>query len=259
VTVDVDTRQALHAALVGELAWLGPVNRPYLRPVTPLLLADRPTIALPYSEAVLAREIAASMVVAMVLSDQRMSSRGWRPLAVWGRPRLTEDREGELFRDQLIKQELRKFPPSRTLIDSLLLQREHWWYVPRLILSVDVTGAVPLGERPDGLGEVLAVAGGPEQLHVDTVSCTDDGPERVRLESLAGRSPASGPAVLLGHDFTSDLETWTPWTTRGWLHEQVLTVEERPERTGLAPPPRLWDRLRRQRRLEKDCRRGLGD
>lgn len=259
MTVEVDTGRAVHAALVGELAWLGPASRPYLRPVTPLVLDDRPAIAFPYSEATLAREVAASPVAALILSDQRLSSQGWRSMAVWGRPWLIEDREGELFDDRLLTQELRKFPPARALIDSPLLRREHWWYVPRLIVAIDVTGSAPVGERPEGVGDVLAVAGGTEQLYVDTVSCTDEGPDQLRVESLAGRSPASGPAVLLGHDFSSDLETWTPWATRGWLTDGVLTVEERPQHPGLEPPPRLWDRLRRQQRLERACRRALKD
>jgi hypothetical protein len=259
VTVDVSTGQALHAALVGELAWLDPAGRPQLRPVTPLLQDDRPSIALPYSEATLAREVAASPVVAFILSDRRMSSRAWHSVAVWGQPRLTEDREGALFTEHLLTQEMRKFPPARTLIDSPLLRREHWWYVPRLIVDIDVSGSAPVGERPEGAGEVLAVAGGSEQLYVDTVSCLDEGHDQILVDSLADRSPVSGPAVLLGHDFSPDLETWTPWTTRGWLTDRVLAVQERPERTGLAPPPRLWDRLRRQHRLERACRRGLGD
>lgn len=259
MTVDVAIGQALHAALVGEMAWLEPAGRAQLRPVTPLLHDGRPAIALPYSEVTLARQVAASPVVAMILSDRRMSSRAWRSVAVWGRPRLTEDREGERFIDELLTQELRKFPPARTLIDSPLLRREHWWYVPRLIVDIDVTGSAPVGERPEGTGEVLAVAGGTAQLYVDTVSCTDQGHDRILVDSLADRSPVSGPAVLLGHDFAPDLEIWTPWITRGWLTDRILTVQERPEHTGLEPPPRLWDRLRRQHRLERACRQGLGD
>jgi hypothetical protein len=65
--------------------------------------------------------------------------------------------------------------------------------------------------------------------------------------------------VLLGHDFAvPDLERWTPWTTRGWsAADGLFTVEQRPARTSLEPPLGVWQRLRRQRELERACRRAL--
>ncbi|MER7457928.1 pyridoxamine 5'-phosphate oxidase family protein [Micromonospora sp. NPDC126480] len=256
--VDSDTRHAIRAATVGELAWLDGSGRPHAHPVTPLLLGDQPAVAFPYAQAALARRVAAAPVAALVASDDRLTGRGWRPVAVTGRPRLIEDRDGTLFATELLTQELRKYPPARALIDSPLLRREHWWYLPRLVLVLDVVAAAPVGVRAGGAGEVLAVAAGDQCLHVDTVRRLGDGNGTIRLASLAGRSPATGPAVLLGHDFSApDLERWTPWTTRGRLAGARLTVEEAPARTGLAPPLGLWQRLTRQRRLARDCRDAL--
>lgn len=256
--MDIDTRLAIRAAAIGELAWLDPTGRPDAHPVTPLLLGDDPAVAYPYADLALARRVAAAPAVALVLSDDRMAGRGWRPAAVTGRPRLVEDRDGALFTDQLLDQELRKYPPARALIDSLLLRREHWWYVPRLVVVLADAAATPVGVRTGGAGELLAVAA-EGQLSVDTVRRALEGSGRVRVTSLAGREPARGPAVLLGHDFSvPDLERWTPWTTRGWsAADGLFTVEQRPDRTGLAPPLGLWQRLRRQRELERACRRAL--
>lgn len=259
MSVDRDMHLAIRAAAIGELAWLDPTGRPDAHPVTPLLLGDEPAVAYPYADLELARRVAAAPAVTLVLSDDRMTGRGWRPAAVTGRPRLVEDRDGAIFTDQLLDQELRKYPPARTLIDSVLLRREHWWYVPRLIVALEVTAVAPVGTRRDGTGELLSVAD-QGRLYVDTVSRHDDGPRHLRLASLAGRSLATGPAVLLGHDFAvPDLERWTPWTTRGWsAADGLFTVEERPDRTTLGPPLGLRHRLRRHRELSRACRRALG-
>ena len=250
-------RRSLATACVGEFARLGSDRRPQAYPVTPLLLEDRPAVAYPYARAAEAREVAGSPAVAMVISDDRMSGGGWQPVAVTGRPRLVEDREGALFASALLTDELRKHPPSRPLIDSPLLRREHWWYLPRLIVVIEEGVAMPVGARPEGLGEVLPLADGPRQLYVDTVGYTDEGGDRVPVTSLAGREPVDGPAVMLGHDFSSDLESWTPWVWRGRLSGSVLAATERPGRTSVEPRPKLWARLRRQQRLERECRRAL--
>lgn len=256
--VDGETRRAIQTATVGELAWLDGAGRPDACPVTPLLLADQPAVAYPYAQAALARRLAAAPVAALVVSDDRLTARGWRPVAVTGRPRLVEDERGELFTEQLLGQELRKYPPARALIDSPLLRREHWWYLPRLIVVLEAGSAAPVGARPGGTGEVLAVAGDGERLYVDTVERAGDGYGNTRVVSLAGRPPVTGPAVLLGHDFSApDLERWTPWTTRGRLAGGALTVAEPPARTGLEPPLGLWRRLARHRGLERACRRAL--
>ncbi|WBB55584.1 pyridoxamine 5'-phosphate oxidase family protein [Verrucosispora sp. WMMD573] len=259
MNVDADVRRAIQAATVGELAWLDRGGLPQARPVTPLLLGERPAVAFPYAEAPVARGLAAAPVVALVVSDDRLTGRGWRPVAVTGRPRLTEDRDGALFAEQLLDQELRKYPPARALIDSPLLRREHWWYLPRLIVALDVVTTTTVGARVGGAGEVLAVARDDRELYVDSVTRPEhEEGEAVRVRSLGARPPANGPAVLLGHDFSApDLERWTPWTIRGGLTDGVLAVTAAPARAALAPPLGLWRRLIRQRRLARACRAAL--
>ncbi|NED99200.1 pyridoxamine 5'-phosphate oxidase family protein [Phytoactinopolyspora halotolerans] len=288
MTSDDETRKAVQAASVAELAWLGPAGQPGARPVTPLWLDTAPAVAYTYAEHELARTLAAASRVCLVLSDTRMAGSHWRPLALSGRFRLVEDRSGELFVDRLLAQELRKYPPSRTYADSPLLRREHWWFLPRLILVLEVMDATPVAARADGTGHVLAVA--PRQanhtgLMVDTVRVGDDDPEAadgaevaghglvhtstpaeqgrpgiLRIVSLAGNALPDGPATLLGHDFSvPDLERWTPWLTRGAMIHDALHVEEWPHRTSLEASPGVWRRFQRHRRLERACRTGLTD
>jgi hypothetical protein len=256
---------------VAELAWLSG-KRPDACPVTPLWLGEQPAVALPYAYEHFARAVALSDAAGVVLSDQRMSGSNWQPLVLTGRPRLIEDKTGDLFAEHLLTQELRKYPPARALIDSPLLQKENWWYVPRLVIVVEAASATTVGARPNGTGQVVAIspvadhtsgAAPHRKLVIDTVR-VDDQPTHedlggVRLSSLTGRTLPDGTAALLGHDFSvPDLERWTPWVSRGQLRDGILQVEERPAHSTLEPPLRLRDRLRRHRALEKACRRALG-
>ncbi|WP_239675271.1 pyridoxamine 5'-phosphate oxidase family protein [Natronosporangium hydrolyticum] len=256
--------RAIHAAAVAELVWLGaPGEAPPAIPVTPLLFKGEPAVAFPYADLARARRVAGAAQAALVLSDDRMTGSGWWPLTVCGRPRLVEDPAGEVFADELLDQELRKYPPARVLIDSPLLRREHWWYMPRLIVVLGEPVVRSVGVRAGGAGEVFAVAG-PGGLRVDTVRRLTDEAGELDLLSLAGtgvpggRGAGAGPAVLLGHDFSvPDLERWTPWLTSGWWSGELMRVERRPEQVELAPAPGIWARWRRQRRLERACRASL--
>lgn len=242
---------------MAELSWVTPTGRPDALPATPLLLGEQPALAYPYAYAGLAREIAAAPAIALTLSEPRMTGSGWRSLTAIGHATLVEDPEGELFRERLLREELRKYPPSRALADSLILQRENWWYLPRLIVLLDLRSSTWVAPRTAEAHQVLTVWDG-DRLHVDTVTVADAGADRLKLAGLSGRPAVDGPAALLGHDFSvPDLERWTPWVTRGNLTGDVLSVTDRPARTTLEPNLSLRQRYRRQRELEKACRATL--
>lgn len=242
---------------MAELSWVTSSGGPDALPVTPLLLGDQPALAYPYAYTRLAREIAAAPAVALTLSDPRMTGGGWRALAATGHGSLVEDPEGEVFRARLLREELRKYPPSRTLADSVILQREHWWYLPRLIVLLDLRSPMPVEPRTEEGHQVLTVWDG-DLLHVDTVRVSEAGSDRLKLTSLSGRPTPDGAAALLGHDFSvPDLERWTPWVSRGTVAGDVLSVTDRPARTTLEPDLSLRQRYRRQRDLEKACRANL--
>jgi hypothetical protein len=181
-----------------------------------------------------------------------MTASGWEPVAVVGKPRLIEDPDGVFVAEKILSQELRKFPPSRAFVDSIMLRTENWWYVPRLIIVLDRVTAIGVVARSTA-DQVLAVRGS-DGLFVDTVSVQDSGADERQVTSLRDQTAPPGPAVLLGHDFSEpDLERWTPWVTRGHLSDGVLHVDERPDRTSLEPVPKLRERYRRHRELKRAC------
>ncbi|NED95794.1 pyridoxamine 5'-phosphate oxidase family protein [Phytoactinopolyspora alkaliphila] len=257
---NVEVQRAIQSATVAEIAWTE-AGRPDVHPVTPLVLAGQPVLALPFAYEDLARVLAASPDAALTLTDTRMTGSSWRSLAITGKPRLVADRDGDVFSAQLLDQELRKYPPSRALADSPLLRREHWWYLPRLLILLDDASSAPLPPRVSPTHQVLAVVSH-HRLVVDTVdvaSSTGDA-AALTLRSLAGDELPEGTAALLGHDFSvPDLERWTPWVTRGHLESGTIRVTDRPSRTTLEPVPGVRQRLRQQRQLEKACRRAIGD
>jgi hypothetical protein len=242
--------QAVHSAGVAELLWRVPDGAPSAIGVVPLVLGGQPAVALPWAHVETARAAAASEAAALVLSDARVTGSAWEPLVAAGRLTLVEDDDGEFFADRLLDQELRKHPPSRALADSHMLRREHWWYLPRLILVLEAVDVVP-GTRRDGpLEAVLAVDD--DGLHVRTVRVADWDADPLVLHD----APATvrGPAVLVGQEISvPDVEQWTVHTTTGRYADGRLTdVVPAPTRT-LEPRPGLLTRIRRQRALERAC------
>lgn len=258
---------AVAAASVAELVWVGPAGRVAATPVVPLLLGETPAVAMPYAFAGWAREVAASPVAALALSDPRMTGPRWQPLAATAISELVEDDDGSLFEPQLLAEELRKYPPSRALAQSPLLRRENWWYLPRLVLLLRDPRVTSLGARR-GERQVLlasvATSVSATALQVDTVEVQQweqqgEG-EHLKLSSLAGRDvPADGrSALLLGHDFsTPDMERWSSHRTYGRLVRSGLRVDSAAEDRRLEPIPGLFQRIRRHRDLERGCRRAL--
>lgn len=257
-----DALRALDAAAVAELAWLAADGRPRAVPVVPHTLNGAAALAVPYAYAGWARAVAAAPCAALVLSDPRLAGRAWRALAVLGRPALVEDTDGTVFVERLLDAELRKHPPARALADSPLLRREHWWYLPRLVLTLAQPEVVPITERLRPGERVLAAASGPGRLEVRTVSVHADRGDRDRwgltLLGPGGLPAGPAPTALLGHDFAvPDLERWTHEEVTGTLADDVLTVQTRRGTLDLPRVPGLLARMRRQWALERGCRRAL--
>lgn len=240
----------LHAAGLAELIWQSPSGPPRAVGVVPLVLDGRPAVALPWAFADDARSAAGSAAAALVLSDPRLSASAWRPTVLRGRLRLVEDPTGSLFADELLAQEIRKHPPSRALVDSPLLRRENWWYLPRLVLVLDVHSAEPGGARNGPDEAVLAVDD--VDLLVRTVHVGDWDADP--LPVAGGPVTAEGHAVLVGQEVSvPDAERWTVHTTTGRYADGRLTEVLPAATRQLEPVPGLLTRVRRQRRLEKAC------
>ncbi|GAA4740852.1 hypothetical protein GCM10023328_22570 [Modestobacter marinus] len=245
---------AVRAAGLAELVWRRDGRPPGALGVVPLWLGDRPAVALPWAQVEAARAVAAAGAATLVLSDQRLAGPGWQPLVVTGRLTLVEDGDGSLFTEQLLDQELRKHPPSRALADSPMLRREHWWYLPRLVLLLDPVDVVPGGRREGPADAVLAVDD--EALHVRTVRVADWAADPM---PLTGAPPdVRGPAVLVGQEISvPDAERWTVHVTSGQAADGRLAGVRPAERRALEPVPGLRARVRRQRALERGCVQAL--
>lgn len=241
-----------------EVCWLGTAGVPRATAAVPLAYGGRPAVALLWSQADVARELAAAPAVGWVLSDRRLAQPGWYPLLGMGRMHMIEDRNGTLFTDNMLDMELRKHPPSRAYADTLLLRRENWWFLPRLVLVFEPWQVSSVGERtsPDEHA-VLAVSPRDGSLHVDTVSIDQSG-TAMTCRSLARRAPPPGDAVLFTHDFSvPDLERWARHATTGRWDGTSLDVVSRDDQRGVPPPPGLRERIRRHREMERGCRAAL--
>ena len=182
-------RTSAEMAAVAELAYLDDDGGLRIEALTPLILDKEPAFALPYSRTDLAYRLEKSPEVSLSFSDSRIARVGWSPLAVEGRVEVVPDTGGDLFLEELLSWELRKFWPSRQLIGSLVLRRDNWWYVPRLILRFTETET----PRP------IARRTGPEPRH----SCLEERGRRRSLRRRPGRRlggrTSYGKPTLAGH------------------------------------------------------------
>ncbi|MFH5823796.1 hypothetical protein [Georgenia sp. AZ-5] len=246
------TLQAVRASSVAELCWLGPEGAPRVHGVVALPAAEGAVVAFTYADEPVARAVAAAGRVVLTLTETRSTGPGFTPLLVRGSTHLVEDASGEIFRRDLLVHELRRYPPSRLLADSPMLCREHWWYLPRLIVQIAVDDAEPLPTRPRPDGRLLAVAAR-GSLAVSLVRVPDERPDAERLALDAALPP--GPAALFGQDASfPDLEQWSQWSFEGAWDGTHLNVRRAPARVGLEPRPTLRQRMRRERELERECR-----
>ncbi len=248
-------------AAVATFAHTGDDDMPRLTSVTPLLLDGCPAFTLTYARLELAREIAASPQATLVFHDSRLAYAGWSPLTASGRVEVVSDPDGELFYEKLLHQELDKFPPDRQLIDSPLLRRENWWYMPRLIVRLVEAGEPrPVARRETPDHSVLAyVSGG--GLTAETVHVEDWNVDRIPIRlSRSGEPslPEGSSATLLYHDFAvPDMDPRTSFLAAGRLENGRLFVTRRRGSRTLGERPGLFARWRAHRDLKRRCKAGL--
>lgn len=248
-------------AAVAAFAHTGADGVPRLTPVTPLLLDKTPAFTLTYAHIKLAPEIAASPQVALVFYDSRLAYVGWSPLTVTARADVVLDPEGELFCEKLLHQELCKFPPDRQLIDSPLLRRENWWYLPRLIVRLVEPGEPrPVARRETPDDAILAyMSGGDLMTETVRVENWDAARIPVRLPGVGKPPPPKSlPAALLYHDFAvPDMDPRTSFLAVGRLENSRLFATRRSGSRMLGERPGLLTRWRAQRDLARCCKAGI--
>lgn len=249
-------------AAVGELAYHDASGVPRFEAITPLLLDGEPAFSMTYASSGFADLLARSPYVSLVLSDSRIARVGWSPLSVAARARVEPDPEGYFFKEALMEQELTKHPPSRQLINSFMLQKENWWYLPRLIVRLEpLEEPRPVARRTGEDHGVLACgAGSVEPPRAETVAADDLRADRVRLRAMDGGAPPErdAPATLFFHDFeVPEMERTAALSLHGRLRKGALEVESRDGSAELGKRPNLIARWRSLRALERGCKRGL--
>ncbi len=236
------------AAPLGELVWLDRAGRPDARPVVSLLERSHPALALTYAELEVARAIAAAPRLALAVGTAAHLAHD--VLAAGVSVAVHDDPDGEGFAERLLVQELAKHPPSRRLADSILLRREHWWYVARLLVRVTHRSpTVTLGP-----GEILVAVAADGELELGVGRARGELTGDAHIEAAV----PDGPAVALAHGADlPDLER--PWWNRwyGPLRDGRLTIEAAADRAPRHGPMGLLGRWRAQTTLERACREGL--
>lgn len=258
---DQTLRTSAEMAAVAELAYIDEDGSPRIESLTPLTLEKEPVFALTYDRVDFAHKLEKSPGVSLTFSDSRLARVGWSPLAVEGRIEVLQDAEGETFLDELLPWELRKFWPSRQLIGSLVLQRDNWWYLPRLILRfTEFETPRPITRRTDPHHGILAWKT-TEGISSDTVQVEDWEADRPTIISQAPNTALqAGPAALLYHDFSvPDREQQAILHLSGRLENGRLSVASREGSRTLGKRPGIVARWREQKELEKRCRAGLKD
>lgn len=249
-------------AAVGELAYHDDSGEPRFEAVTPLLLDGKPAFSMTYASSGFADLLTRSPYVSLVLSDSRIARVGWSPLSVAARARVEPDSEGYFFKEALMEQELTKHPPSRQLINSFMLQKENWWYLPRLVVRLEpLEEPRPVARRTGENHGVLACgAVAAEPPRVETVAADDLSADRVRLRAMDGgaQPERDAPATLFFHDFeVPEMERTAALSLHGRLRKGALEVESRDGSAELGKRPNLIARWRSLRDLERGCKRGL--
>ena len=269
----VGLARVVGAAGRGELCWVGADGTPAVEPVTPLWHDGAVWLALPYSRRREALAAAAAGDVALVLTASQDNSgqdrllRARAVLVATGPDGSTGATDPtDLLVRGLLPQHLAKHPPSRALADSVMLRREHWWYVPRLLLRLEAAALTTVPARPDPRDSWLQVSrrsdGTPAvtvlaAARVTAAGGTGPGAHAVAPDAGARRA-ADVPALLYACDTSPDQERVVEQRVPGRLVEgRFVPADGVPTLPPLPGPPGLLERWQRQRRLKAACVAGL--
>jgi hypothetical protein len=259
----VNTSIVVSAGLAAraELGWRDRVGHLHAIAITPLVIDGTVVAALPFDQTSSAQRLVDATDAVLVLSDSRMALRGWTPWMQPVRPEVTADREGSWTWTGALDQEVRKYPPSRLLIDTAIQRRAHWWYVPRWLVRLPPVGTASPVTRRSGPHDAVLFEVLDGRMRATTVAIADWRAPEITLNALhpdVGADDGPVPALAFTHDFSiPDMERQSRCEAVGIRHRNVLAVETRQGSALLQAPEGLIRRLSRHWRRERDCRRAL--
>lgn len=248
-------------AVLAELSWSAP-DGPRGMPVVPLMLDELPCVALPYMH-LDAIDTMTGVTAALSVTDGTMLAEDATAAVAVGDVEIIHDLQGATFVEELLEQEVVKYPPSRLLADGLMARRENWWWVPRVLVSMTgVQASYPVPARTAAQDAVL-VRDHPGQPRLDVVTAAqwqaaDGGTVDVWPKDGSLLEGEGESAYAFGHRHSPDFERWEPWYRRGVLSGEAMTVTDADGFPGFELEPfGIWRRLRHHRATERACRSGI--
>lgn len=252
MTTGSRTLTSARAAVLAELCWTAG-DRTSWTAVTPLVLDGELTVALTYDRLELARELAAADAVAVTLTDPRLAGPGFDPRYAIGRASVEPDPDGDRFVTRLLDQELAKHPPSRELADSRMLRREHWWFLPRMLVTLGVIHEGELESRAPRDWVGAASLDGDLRLATvpDPIDAGDELPRTAPLSDV-------DTVALFRHDRSlPEMDRGVEQRATATRTAAGLTVASIDGPGELPRPLGLLARMRAVRDLRRGCIRGL--
>lgn len=244
-----------------ELGWRDRSGELHAVAFTPLVIDETVVAALPFDQTATAQALADAARATLVLSDSRMAWSGWSPLAQPVHVVVTPDRQGDWTWSGALDQEVRKYAPSRLMIDTAIQRREHWWYLPRWIVRLQPAGPVTGIARRGGPDDAVLFEEGPDALRATTVAVDDWLADEIHVTELDRRDRlGEGPvrALAFTHDFSvPDMERTSTFAAVGVRTGGRLVVGARHGTPTLEEPLGLVRRLARHWRRERACRSAL--
>jgi hypothetical protein len=210
--VPPDGLAAAFAAAVAVFAFRSPRGDPMAVPVTPYVLGDSVVVTSTLAYTKKAEYVRGGGRVALLANGVHML----------GRADVRADVKGAFFVQNLLDQELAKYPPARALVGVPFHRRVFSWYFGRaLMFFVPEEAAARPGDdaatlvtlRRDGFPSIAPI-GVPSGV----------------LDAVAVSPPtemADGPAQILQHRESADMSDLWQATLRGTLANGMFTVRRR--------------------------------
>ncbi|ASO19621.1 hypothetical protein FHR81_000701 [Actinoalloteichus hoggarensis] len=248
----------------GELCWLG-ADGPRGVAVVPLTRGGLPCVAFPLARLSEVDDVTGRVAAFSVPGPPDAAGRPGPGMVAVGRVHVEHDLAGAVYQEELLHQELVKYPPTRLRADSMLARRENWWWIARAIVGLDVDVEVrTLPPRLTADDALLVREADTEGLlpRVDVVSARDwSARDDVSLLLPAACPPGAGEqAYVFGHRHSPDFERWETWHRAGGLTGRTLRVADAaggPVET--IRPHGILGRLHGHRTLARDCRAGVAE